>query len=213
MSISTCRPASRSTSVTCAANSAGCATEPPYLDDPKSYSVIVESGVVAIDLASLNALMTQTLAGDNSNVNNVKVSVDDKATCGRRARSTRPSTFPSTSRPASRRRPDGKPHLHEIRERLRRFDEAAVEDLQHRDGRSAEGQTGPRRRGARQRLDPRSVAAAAGAVDARRHHQRAHRRRCDRADLRHPRRPSPVAAADVEELTSTGAAARSRSAN
>jgi hypothetical protein len=50
----------------------------PYLDDTRSYSVIVDSGVVAIDLASLNALMTQTLSGESSNVEKLKVSVDDK---------------------------------------------------------------------------------------------------------------------------------------
>ena len=50
----------------------------PYLDDTQSYIVSVESGVVAIDLASLNALMTRTLADDNSNVDKLKISVDDK---------------------------------------------------------------------------------------------------------------------------------------
>ena len=49
----------------------------PYLDDTKTYSVAVDSGVVAIDLASLNALMTETLAGDNSNVDNIKIGIDE----------------------------------------------------------------------------------------------------------------------------------------
>ena len=35
----------------------------PYLDDPRSYSVTVDSGEVAVDLASLNALMTRALVG------------------------------------------------------------------------------------------------------------------------------------------------------
>jgi hypothetical protein len=52
--------------------------EAPYLDDAKSYTVSVESGVVAIDLASLNALMARTLADDNSNVDKLKISLDDK---------------------------------------------------------------------------------------------------------------------------------------
>ena len=59
--------------------------EVPYLDDTKSYTVAVESGVVAIDLASLNALMTRTLADDNSNVDKLKSASTTKATCGRRA--------------------------------------------------------------------------------------------------------------------------------
>lgn len=50
----------------------------PFLDDKTSYSVAVDSGVVAIDLASLNALMTRTLADDGSNVDKLKISVDDK---------------------------------------------------------------------------------------------------------------------------------------
>jgi hypothetical protein len=50
----------------------------PYLDDPKSYAVTVDTGIVAIDLASLNALMTETLADDNSNVDKLKISVDEK---------------------------------------------------------------------------------------------------------------------------------------
>lgn len=49
----------------------------PYLDDKNSYAVNVDTGVVAIDLASLNALMTRTLAGDRSNVDKLKIGVDD----------------------------------------------------------------------------------------------------------------------------------------
>ncbi|HZM97413.1 MAG TPA: hypothetical protein VFB92_28530 [Vicinamibacterales bacterium] len=47
----------------------------PYLDDPRSYSVTVDSGEVAVDLASLNALMTRALAG-HSNVRGLQVSID-----------------------------------------------------------------------------------------------------------------------------------------
>jgi hypothetical protein len=50
----------------------------PYLNDANSYAVLVQSGIVSIDLASLNALMTHTLADDNSNVDKLKISVDDK---------------------------------------------------------------------------------------------------------------------------------------
>ena len=52
--------------------------EVPYLDDPSSYSVAVDSGVVSVDMASLNALMTRTLAGDRSNVDHLAVGIDDK---------------------------------------------------------------------------------------------------------------------------------------
>src|SRR6185503_18374980 len=50
----------------------------PYLDDKTSYAVNVDTGVVAIDIASLNALMTRTMADDGSNVDKLKISVDDK---------------------------------------------------------------------------------------------------------------------------------------
>lgn len=53
------------------------AREVPYLDDKSSYAVHVDSGLVSIDLASLNALMARTLAGDASNVDQLKISVDD----------------------------------------------------------------------------------------------------------------------------------------
>jgi hypothetical protein len=46
----------------------------PYLDDPRSYSVTVDSGEVAVDLASLNALMTRALVG-HSNVRSIEISI------------------------------------------------------------------------------------------------------------------------------------------
>src|SRR3954467_11012518 len=48
----------------------------PVLDDPRSYSVTVDAGEVAVDLASLNALMTRALQG-HSNVRDLRVSIDD----------------------------------------------------------------------------------------------------------------------------------------
>lgn len=48
----------------------------PYLDDKMSYAVAVETGVVSIDRASLNALMSATLAGDRSNVDKLKMAID-----------------------------------------------------------------------------------------------------------------------------------------
>ena len=47
----------------------------PYLDDPSSYSVTVDHGEVAVDLASLNALMTRAL-DDHSNVRGLPISID-----------------------------------------------------------------------------------------------------------------------------------------
>jgi hypothetical protein len=47
----------------------------PYLDDPRSYSVTVDNGEVAVDLVSLNALMTRALVG-HSNVRALQISID-----------------------------------------------------------------------------------------------------------------------------------------
>lgn len=47
----------------------------PYLDDPRSYSVTVDHGEVAVDLASLNALMTRALVG-HSNIRSMEISID-----------------------------------------------------------------------------------------------------------------------------------------
>jgi hypothetical protein len=48
----------------------------PYLDAQQSYSVAVDSGEVAIDIASLNALMTRTLGDGRSNIEKLRVSID-----------------------------------------------------------------------------------------------------------------------------------------
>jgi hypothetical protein len=47
----------------------------PYLDDPRSYSVTVDRGEIAVDLASLNALMTRALVG-HSNIRHMEIAID-----------------------------------------------------------------------------------------------------------------------------------------
>src|SRR5262245_29151534 len=49
----------------------------PYLDDPRSYTVAVDTGEVAVDLPSLNAIVTDALARGRSNVSRVQISIDD----------------------------------------------------------------------------------------------------------------------------------------
>jgi hypothetical protein len=49
----------------------------PYLDDPASYSVAVDTGEVAVDLASLNAIVTRALQLAHSNVRRLEISIDD----------------------------------------------------------------------------------------------------------------------------------------
>jgi hypothetical protein len=48
----------------------------PYLDDPRSYSVTVDTGEVGVDLASLNAIVTRALERGRSNVSRVQISID-----------------------------------------------------------------------------------------------------------------------------------------
>jgi len=50
----------------------------PYLDDPGSYTVTVDTGEVAVDMPSLNAIVSRALERARSNVRRVEISVDDK---------------------------------------------------------------------------------------------------------------------------------------
>ena len=50
----------------------------PYLDDKGSYSVAVQAGEIAVDVASLNALMTRSLGGDKSNVDKLRLSITEE---------------------------------------------------------------------------------------------------------------------------------------
>ena len=80
----------------------------PYLDDTNSYSVAVESGVVSIDLASLNALMTRTLADDNSNVDKLKIGVDDKGNLRQKGVIDKAVNIPFNVKAGVEATPDGK---------------------------------------------------------------------------------------------------------
>lgn len=49
----------------------------PYLDDPNSYSVAVDSGEVRVDIPSLNAIVTRAFERGRSNVSRVQISIDE----------------------------------------------------------------------------------------------------------------------------------------
>ena len=51
----------------------------PYLDDKLSYVVAIDSGEIAMDMMSLNALMRTTLGQGRSNVEKLRISTDDKS--------------------------------------------------------------------------------------------------------------------------------------
>ena len=80
----------------------------PYLDDKNSYAVAVDSGVVAIDLASLNALMTETLAGDRSNVDNIKVGIDESGNLKQKGTIDKAVDIPFNVKAGVEATPDGK---------------------------------------------------------------------------------------------------------
>ena len=86
----------------------GAKRDVPYLDDPKSYTVTVDTGIVSIDLASLNALMTETLADDNSNVDKLKISVDDKGNLRQKGVIDRAVNVPFNVKAGIEATPDGK---------------------------------------------------------------------------------------------------------
>jgi hypothetical protein len=48
----------------------------PHLDDTRSYVVAIDSGEIAIDMASLNALINRTLEQSDANIEHVRISQD-----------------------------------------------------------------------------------------------------------------------------------------
>jgi hypothetical protein len=50
----------------------------PFLDDKLSYTVAIDSAEIAMSMPSLNALMKRTLGQDRSNVEKLRISVDDQ---------------------------------------------------------------------------------------------------------------------------------------
>ena len=109
--------------------------------------------MVAIDLASLNALMTQTLADDNSNVDKLKISVDDKGDLRQKGVIDKAVNIPFNVKAGIEATPDGK--LRVFTKSVKGFGvpmKPLMKMFQHRDGRSPQGEARPRRRRARQRL-------------------------------------------------------------
>lgn len=52
-------------------------SEMPYLDNKHSYAVAIDSAEIAIDMASLNALMSRTLRRSGANVERVRISTEE----------------------------------------------------------------------------------------------------------------------------------------
>ena len=80
----------------------------PYLDDTSSYQVIVDAGQVAVDVASLNALLTRTLGNGQSNVRKLTVSVDDKGQLKQTGTIDKAIDLPFSARGEVEATPDGR---------------------------------------------------------------------------------------------------------
>ena len=86
--------------------------EAPYLDDKNSYRVDVDTGQVAIDLASLNALMKRTLAASGANVENLQVSVDDQGKLRQKGRIDKAVDIPFNVKAGVEATPEGDIRVH-----------------------------------------------------------------------------------------------------
>jgi hypothetical protein len=82
--------------------------EIPFLDETTSYSVTVDSGIVSIDLASLNALLTRTLAEDRSNVEQLKIATDADGNLRQKGVIDKGIDVPFSVRAGIQATPDGK---------------------------------------------------------------------------------------------------------
>ena len=56
----------------------------PYLDEPRSYVVAIDTGEISLDLTSLNALVARSLGGNGSNLDDLRVSFGPDGTLGQR---------------------------------------------------------------------------------------------------------------------------------
>jgi hypothetical protein len=84
----------------------------PNLDDPGSYSVTVDTGEVALDLASLNALMARTLGQGHSNVRSLEISIDDEGRLQQRGVVRKGINVPFNVKARVSATPDGRIRIH-----------------------------------------------------------------------------------------------------
>jgi hypothetical protein len=80
----------------------------PHLDYKRSYAVAVDAGEIAIDLASLNALMTHSTGGDKSNIDKLRVSINDDGTLGQKGIIDAALNVPFNAKASVSATPDGR---------------------------------------------------------------------------------------------------------
>jgi len=83
----------------------------PNLDDPRSYSVTIDTGEVAVDLESLNAMMTRTLQG-HSNVSRLQISIEEDGRLRQKGTVKRGIPVPFDVKARASVTPDGRIRIH-----------------------------------------------------------------------------------------------------
>jgi hypothetical protein len=84
----------------------------PYLEDKLSYVVAIDSGEIALDMTSLNALMTKTLGQGRSNVEKLRISTDDKSGLRQQGVLKKGIKVPFDVKGAVEATPDGRIRMH-----------------------------------------------------------------------------------------------------
>jgi len=84
----------------------------PILGDKLSYVVVIDSGEIALDMASLNALMTMTLGEGRSNVEKLRISTDDQSQLRQRGVLKKGINVPFDVKGGIEATPDGRIRLH-----------------------------------------------------------------------------------------------------
>ncbi len=90
---------------------AGQGRQAPFLDEPRSYSVTIDTGEVTVDLDSLNAIMTRALHG-HSNVQRVQISIDDERQLRQKGVVTKAIRMPFELKATASATPGGQIRIH-----------------------------------------------------------------------------------------------------
>ncbi len=80
----------------------------PYLDDTQSYEVVVDSGEVALDTASLNALMTRVLGHGQSNLDKLRITFTEDGALQQKGTLDKAINIPFNTKGAVSVTPDGR---------------------------------------------------------------------------------------------------------
>lgn len=80
----------------------------PFLDEKQSYTVAVETGEIALDLDSLNALMARSMGGDKSNVDKLQLSINEDGTLKQKGVIDSAINLPFSAKSVVSATPDGK---------------------------------------------------------------------------------------------------------